>query len=100
MRDHLVKTMIIKNNVMIVDKIKKLYFEYSKKLITEFKNKIKKRIEKIIKKINSSEIVCNIPFFIIKKIISQLIHFQKEVNELSIQIVNDDIAKKAETNTY
>ena len=45
-RDYLLKMMIIKNDIIIVNNIRKLYFKRLKKWITELKNKIKKKIKK------------------------------------------------------
>ena len=98
-RDRLSKTMIIKNDVMIVDDIKKSYFECLKKWITKLKNKINKKIKKV-NKISSSEIVRNVALFVAEKVTSELIRLRKEVNELSIQIAVDDVAKKAEASVY
>ena len=91
--------MIIKNDVIIVDDIRKLYFKRLKKWIIKFKNKIKKKIKKI-NKINSSEIVRNVALFVVEKITFKFIRLQKKVNELNIQIVVNDVAKKAKTNAY
>ena len=91
--------MIIKNNVMIVDDIKKSYSERLKKWIIEFENKINKKIKKI-NKISNSEIVCNAVLFVIKKITFELARLRKKINKLSIQIVVNDVAKKAEASAY
>ena len=91
--------MIIKNNVIIVDNIRKSYSERLKKWIIEFKNKIKKKIKKI-NKINNSKIVRNVAFFVAEKITFEFIRFWKKVNELNIQIVVDDVAKKAKASAY
>ena len=84
---------------MIVDDIRKLYFKCLKKWIIEFKNKIKKKIKKI-NKISNSEIVCNVAFFVIKKITSEFTRLRKKVNELNIQIIVNDVAKKAKASAY
>ena len=91
--------MIIKNNIIIVDDIKKSYFERLKKWIIELKNKIKKKIKKI-KKINSSKIVRNAAFFVVKKITFEFVRLRKKINKLNIQIVADDVAKKTKTSVY
>ena len=98
-RDCLSKTMIIKNNVMIVNNIKKLYFKRLKKWIIELEDKINKKIKKI-NKISSSEIVRNVVLFIAEKITFEFARFRKKVNELSIQITVDDVAKKAKASVY
>ena len=91
--------MIIKNDIMIVDDIKKSYFECLKKWITELKNKINKKIKKI-NRINSSEIVRNVTLFVAEKITFEFAYFRKKVNELNIQIVVDDVAKKVKASAY
>ena len=97
--DRLSKTMIIKNNVIIVNDIRKSYFKRLKKWIIELENKIKKKIKKI-NKINNSKIVRNVAFFVVEKITSELARLQKEINELNIQIAADDVAKEAEVSAY
>ena len=91
--------MIIKNNVMIVDDIRKSYSERLKKWITELKNKIIKKIKKI-NKISNLKIVRNVAFFVAEKITFELARLRKKINELSIQIVVDDVAKKAKASVY
>ena len=98
-RDRLSKTMIIKNNIMIINDIRKLYFERLKKWITELENKIKRKIKKI-NKINNSKIVRNAVFFVVEKITFELACFRKKINELNIQIVVNDVAKKAKISVY
>ena len=93
------KVLYIKNDIMIVNNIRKLYFKYLKKWIIEFKNKINKKIKKI-NKISSSKIVRNVVFSVIEKITSELARLRKEVNKLNIQIVADDVAKKTKINVY
>ena len=58
---------------MIINDIRKSYFKCLKKLIIEFKNKIKK-INKI-NKISSSEIVRNVILFVVEKITFKLTYF-------------------------
>ena len=70
--------MIIKNDIIIVDDIRKSYFKRLKKWITEFENKIKKKIKKI-NKINNSKIVRNVALFVAEKIIFKFVYFQKKL---------------------
>ena len=79
--------------------MKKSYFKCLKKWIIEFKNKIKKKIKKI-NKINNSKIVHNVAFFVVEKITFKFAHFWKKINELNIQIVVDDVAKKTKASAY
>ena len=68
---------------MIINNIKKSYFERLKKWITELKNKIKKKIKKI-NKISNLKIVRNVVLFVAEKIIFKLARFRKEINKLNI----------------
>ena len=68
---------------MIVDDIKKSYFERLKKWIIEFENKINKKIKKI-NKINNSKIVRNVALFVAEEITFKFIYFWKKINELNI----------------
>ena len=91
--------MIVKNDVMIVDDIRKSYSERLKKWIIEFENKIKKKIKKI-NKINNSKIVRNVVLFVVEEITFEFIHLRKEINKLNIQIIVDDAAKKTKASVY